>query len=511
MINKFFALEKLHLIALGISVLLVCCSCNENQVPEVAAGRELAEKYCNTCHGMPDPALLDKTAWKDGVLPNMAARLGIKVIGGNTYAEAPAGNKSMLTIPEWQAIVDYYEKAAPEQLALAKRPDPLIRDWSIFELRKPSAVNTDISLTTLVAFDTIGNKIFTGDGGSFRLIRWSSHLVREDSLPLGSPPVNVFFSGAAGSESAVFTTLGTMKANNVAEGKILALNPGGKLTAPSGTIATSLPRPVQAVPADINRDERMDWVVCSFGHDEGALSWFGQLPDGHFKKHGIMNIAGALQAVTGDYNHDGWTDLMVLFGNGDECIRLFLNDQKGNFTSKKILSFPAVYGSASFQLVDFNKDGLPDILYACGDNNDYSPVLKPYHGIYLYLNQGNDQYTPSWFYPVNGCTRAVASDFDQDGDLDIASIAFYADLANDPGEKFIYFEQDKPLHFIPHSPPIEQYGRWICMDVNDYDHDGDPDIILGNFAATFSTEKNTTATWDLHLPYIVLRNKKISK
>jgi hypothetical protein len=30
-----------------------------------------------------------------------------------------------------------------------------------------------------------------------------------------------------------------------------------------------------------------------------------------------------------------------------------------------------------------------------------------------------------------------------DGDLDIATIAFFADMKNKPAEEFIYFEQDK--------------------------------------------------------------------
>ena len=231
------------------------------------------------------------------------------------------------------------------------------------------------------------------------------------------------------------------------------------------------------------------------------------MQDGSFQKNTIVGIPGAVQVLTDDFNNDGWQDLMVLFAHDDESIRLFINNKKGSFTIKKLLSFPPVYGSTSFQLVDFNNDGLKDILYTSGDNADISKILKPYHGVYIYLDKGDFKFEPAFFYPVNGCSKAIAADFDADGDLDIVSIAFFADFKNNAAEKFLYFEQDKPLHFIPHSPPIENAGRWICMDVSDYDKDGDPDIILGNFAKYFINDKTYKPGWDMHTPMIVLENK----
>lgn len=40
--------------------------------------------------------------------------------------------------------------------------------------------------------------------------------------------------------------------------------------------------------------------------------------------------------------------------------------------------------------------------------------------------------------------------------MDIATIAFFADLKNNPSESFIYFEQDKPMHFMPHVVLLNQ-------------------------------------------------------
>ncbi|RYF74994.1 MAG: VCBS repeat-containing protein, partial [Cytophagaceae bacterium] len=239
----------------------------------------------------------------------------------------------------------------------------------------------------------------------------------------------------------------------------------------------------------------------------GGLYWLKQKPDHQFTKEPIREVAGAIQATVGDVNGDGWPDIIALFAHADEGIWLLTNDKKGGFTERNLLRFPPVYGSTSFQLVDMNKDGLLDILYTCGDNSDYSQILKPYHGIYIYLNQGNFTYKQTYFYPINGCVKAIAADFDQDGDVDIASIAFFADFKHNANEGFLYFDQQKPAQFQPHALPISQYGRWICMDANDWDQDGDIDLVLGNFSKGFISQAGLTPTWDTHLPLIVLKNR----
>jgi hypothetical protein len=274
-------------------------------------------------------------------------------------------------------------------------------------------------------------------------------------------------------------------------------------------IADKLPRPVQSLSADFDKDGLEDRLICGFGHNMGGLYWYKQSVNKSFEKKIISTMPGAEHAVIGDFNHDGWPDVVCLFAQADEGIWLFLNDHKGGFTTTNLLKFPPVYGSSSFQLVDFNHDGKLDILYTSGDNSDYSKILKPFHGVYIYLNQGNFKYKQAYFYPVNGATKAIAADFNGDGKLDIALIAFFPDLKNNPAEGFTYFEQDKPMHFIPHNLPIENEGRWICMDVADYNADGKPDIILGNYALGFINEDGLKPTWNTRIPFVILKNTGI--
>ncbi|MCX6214199.1 VCBS repeat-containing protein [Spirosoma sp.] len=488
-----------------LAILIGSCQSGQENDPLVAEGKRLAEQHCGNCHLVPAPQLLDKGTWTKHVLPAMASNLGLEVYPDGLYY---AGPNAAISFDNWQKLIAYYQTLAPETLKPANKPEPVRDDWAMFSLEKPQPDTTKTAMTTLVAMDTIGHQLYTSDALRSDVTRWDKHLNPTLFRQFNSAAVDAqFFRDERGQERSLFTTLGTMQAADIARGELVSLG----LTASKGTdlstIAMQLPRPLKSLPVDVNKDGLTDWVVCGFGHTTGGLYWLKQQPNHQFTKMTIKEVPGASQAITGDFNSDGWPDLMVLFAHADEGIWLFQNDKKGGFTEKNLLRFPSVYGSTSFQLVDFNKDGKLDILYTCGDNSDYSKIMKPYHGLYIYLNQGNFAYKQAYFYPINGCTKAIATDFDKDGDLDIATIAFFADFKNNPAEGFLYLEQQKPLQFQPHAVPVSAYGRWICMDVNDIDQDGDADIVLGNFSKTFVIQEGLKPTWDTHLPLIVLKNK----
>lgn len=438
----------------------------------------------------------------------MARRMGIDVLGESEYINSPVNKSGMVSYKELTKILDYYTKTAPEALPQFESPVALSRSMSIFKIRQPGYKMNLPSKTVFTEFDTLSNSIFTSDGNNNNLYRWNDKLGIADEIKLRSPVVSgSVFINKDGKQEGVFTTLGHMEPNDNALGEIIHFDLSQQFRPDYDTIITHLPRPVHIVKTDVNKDSVDDYIVCGFGHERGGLYWMQQLPGGKYKKHNILDLPGATKTIVNDFNKDGWIDIMVLFAHDDECIRVFFNNGNGSFTSKKILNFLPVNGSTSFQLADFNKDGLMDILYTCGDNADLSKIFKFYHGVYVFLNKGNDKYEQVWFYRINGCSKAVTEDFDKDGDLDIATIAFFADFKNKPEENFLYFEQKSSMKFTPHSPPIEKHGRWITMDAKDYDKDGDCDIILGNYATGFIIDKNYAPDWNKYTPFIILVNK----
>ena len=498
-----YCLAALFLITTSFVIIISC----HTPTPE-EKGKVLAGKYCSGCHLPVSPALLDKETWLKHVLPAMAPKLGIKVWGEHSYYPPMPGEKpGLISIQDWELLVAYYEHAAPDKLPAEKVPQPLQRDWSFFTLKHPVLKDAVPVATTMVAFNPDNGHLMTSDGLTNTLTQWDENLQVVNIRSLPSPAVDILFvKDTAAQQQAILTEIGNMRALDAPAGIITSISPNDAQSRQHDLMAF-LKRPVQTLQADFDKDGLPDLLVCAFGHNQGGLYWLKQLPDHSYKQFPIWEVPGAVHAETGDFNHDGYTDFMVLFAAGDEGIWLFENDKKGGFVSTSLLRFPPINGSTSFQLADFNGDGKQDILYTCGDNADFSMVLKPYHGIFVYLNDGNNKYTEAWHYPVNGCTKAVVADFNGDGKLDIASIAFFADFKHRPEEKFIFFEGgNKPLTFIPHSPPLEKEGRWICMDVKDYDHDGDQDIVLGNYAQGFIILDDYKPDWKEYQPFIVLQN-----
>lgn len=510
------ALKKHHIIPfIGCLFITAICfvsiNCNQDNKKDTTKndGKSLSEKYCKSCHQYVGAEMLDQETWVKHVLPAMAPHLGIKVYAEDMYVNAPSSN-SALPYEDWLKIVNYYKTASPKALKRAAVPVAPVNDWGVFTLLKPVNDKGSAATTTLVAFDTIGHTIITSNRLNNSIYQWSNQLKLQSSHSYNSPAVDVQFRiDARGHKLGSFTFIGSMDAIDISNGYLtdIMLDPSDNQE--NKIIADKLPRPVQSLSADFDKDGLEDRLICGFGHNMGGLYWYKQSVNKSFEKRTISTMPGAEHAVIGDFNHDGWPDVVCLFAQADEGIWLFLNDHKGGFTTTNLLKFPPVYGSSSFQLVDFNHDGKLDILYTSGDNSDYSKILKPFHGVYIYLNQGNFKYKQAYFYPVNGATKAIAADFNGDGKLDIALIAFFSDLKNNVNEGFTYFEQDRPLHFVPHHLPLASEGRWICMDVADYNADGKPDIILGNYALGFINEDGLKPTWNTRIPFVILKNTGI--
>ena len=498
--------------AAGLLVVLVSC----NRLPRnkshaqvtdesIREGQRLAAMYCQSCHLLPDPALLDARSWEKGVLPQMGPRLGIFYNGFDRYPSSRRDtnvprsyypSQPLLTPEEWQHILDYYGAVSPDSLPGQVRSHPIQMGLPLFEARLP-AMRYDMPATCLVKVDTVG-RLDIFDVHYRKLYQLSAGLEVRDSVRDEGGIVDLVKQDGGW----VACNIGELNPNNGKFGKLQRINGGMVDSVP---VAAGLERPVQVQAADLNGDGRVDYLVCEFGNLVGALSWLENKGDGRYERHIIRAAPGAIRAYINDYNHDGKPDIWALFAQGDEGLFLFTNQGGGRFSEQGLLRWPPSYGSSYFELADFNGDGYADIVYTCGDNADFSPVLKPYHGVYIYLNDGHNGFKQWYFFPIDGCYKAVARDFDGDGDLDIAAIAFFPDFSHQPEEGFVYLENRGGGEFSPYSLPEAQRGKWLTMDVGDLDGDGRPDIVLGNFSF-FAPVTKAGVDFKKEAPFLFLRN-----
>lgn len=494
-------------IFLAGSILLASCgrdirnrSHQAVSLTSIHEGRRLAAVYCQSCHLLPDPGLADSRSWEGGILPAMGPRLGIFSFNGKIYPSGkydPAVGRSfypsqpLLTAEQWQHILDYYGAVSPDSLMPQRRDRPIREGLRLFSSRmSPDPHGLPVSAFVGIDSSQGSRAVVVGSMLPGAILRYDPRLRLRDSLPLRGAVVDMLF------DRQLVCNIGNINPNDARLGSVsrIVTGPDGKMKMDSVPLFDKLARPVQLLATDLNGDGRMDYVICEFGNLTGALSWMENTGNGSYVRHVLRSSPGAIKAYVQDYNHDGLPDLWVLFAQGDEGVFLFTNMGHGAFRQEQILRFPPIYGSSYFELDDLNKDGYPDIVYTCGDNADYSPVLKPYHGVYLFLNDGRNKFRQVWFYPLNGCYKAIARDFDGDGEPDIATISFFADFVHQPQEGFVYFHNTGQLHFDPYTIPEAKLGRWITMAAGDVDGDGKQDLVLGNFSVG-PTPKNASVNW----------------
>jgi hypothetical protein len=138
-----------------------------------------------------------------------------------------------------------------------------------------------------------------------------------------------------------------------------------------------------------------------------------------------------------------------------------------------------------------------------GDNADLSQILKNYHGVRIFENNGDGEFEEKWFYPMYGASGLEIGDFDLDGDKDLVVISFFPDRNQRPAQDLIYFRQESRNDFEPFALGKATGHHWLTLTQGDLDRDGDQDLVVGSFAFD-QLYKPPTERWS---PFVVLWNE----
>ncbi len=449
-------------------------------------GAQLARQYCGSCHRVPDPGSLPKYVWQVKVLPAMAPYMGIRYMDYDPYRNLNADevkllaqqhiypDQAIISEEKWQTLVAWYVANAPAtspiDSARLLRNQPLTQ-FSVQRLPLGKTVGAQVAA---IAYDTTRQELWVAEPDKLYRWNWTKGLIRNYDLP--GTVVDVTFSRSR----CLLTEIGTLLPAETAKGALFSLANDSLTTLHSG-----LHRPVYSLVADLNDDGTEEWLIAEYGHRSGALSIYAKPTAGaEYDKKILLNLPGAVKCYVRDMNGDGQKDIVALFAQNTEAVYIFYQTGNLEFRSEKIVQFEPQYGTSDFVVLDYNHDGIDDLAVVHGDNADYSYCLKKFHGIRLLLGDKGGSYTQAFFYPIYGATRLQADDFDQDGDIDFAVSAFFPELTYLASESFVYLENtdSKAFRFTAQTIQTPVPVRSLTLEKADIDHDGDLDLLLGQFS-----------------------------
>ncbi len=128
--------------------------------------------------------------------------------------------------------------------------------------------------------------------------------------------------------------------------------------------------PDRIVFADINQDERLDVVVSEERYPgkepDANLYWFEQTEDGSFNRHTVVTQYSMNNLDVADMDNDGAPDIITCEHKGpDEKLQIWENDGKGSFTVHNIE--PGYESHLGARVADMDNDGDLDIVSIAWD------------------------------------------------------------------------------------------------------------------------------------------------
>lgn len=255
---------------------------------------------------------------------------------------------------------------------------------------------------------------------------------------------------------------------------------------------------VKAMPADLNNDGKEDFVLLS--ESPNRLSWQMTLPEpGTFGLTRILPTTAAVNdAITGDYDLDGDTDVIASVGNPSRLVWYENTGLEGQERFGQEITILQGEFMEGLQLADLNTDGWPDLIFT-GFLNDVPPDFA----FHIMMGTGTGTYSPAvsapfrvpiglaefppYFFFRPEVTQPVLHIFGRfrpdGGNMQSARITFnYDDLS---------FGDFMPIDDV----------NFQIRDMADIDQDGSPELLGSGFQEGIFYYTNINSAWERRTVY----------
>ena len=419
----------------------------------------------------------------------------------------PAGTTGRMVVlpPDLERVLRYYERTAPDKLP-APAPWPKA-DTGTFVKRamNPSDAPPGPAVANVRLLDVDGD-------GKLELIAAE---MRYGYVMMGKPYTSdpkldviaqlnnpshvsmVDFDGD-GIQDFLVADLGEFLPADHTHGSVVLLH-GTKDGRYEQLALDGWPRVADVEAADFNGDGTLDLAVAAFGWRKvGNLTVLENHTVDYthpsFEARLIDPRPGAIHAIPIDLNKDGKMDLVVVFAQQFEQVVAFMNNggPQVSFTPQVIYTGPHPnWGSSGIQVVDLDGDGDLDVLLTHGDTFD-DTIIKPYHGIQWLENKGSFPFVEHTLADLPGVSpragrrprRRRGPGHRRGGVRWRLALTWTRPRCR----RSCGSSRARPGVFVKHTLEIG-HPYHATLDLGDFDHDGDIDIVIGNFL--FASSRRT--------------------